>query len=306
MSRREVLVTGGAGFIGSHVVDRLVATGYGVRVLDDLSAGSLANIGVHLRGGAVRFVKGDVRDVDAVRSCVEGVDAVLHLAAVVSVPLSVEKPEFTRSVNVEGTRVVLEAAAQAGVERVVYASSCAVYGEPACLPVDEGHPTCPVSPYAWSKLQAERVCGGFQRRLSCTVLRLFNVYGPRQGDGDYAGVITRFISRARRGEALVVYGDGAQTRDFVSVFDVAEAFLLALQGEAGVFNVGSGVPTTVNALAQLVLDLTGARVGLAYAAPRAGDIRHSYADISRARQRLGFQPRVSLREGLRGLVEALA
>jgi UDP-glucose 4-epimerase len=302
-----VLVTGGAGFVGSHLVDRLVSEGCEVRVLDDLSSGDLANIVGHVRSGRVGFVEGDVRDAGVVAKCVRGVDVVVHCAAVASVPFSFEHPVLTFEVNVDGTLNLLRACAASGVERFVFVSSCAVYGEPVYLPVDEVHPVNPVSPYARSKVAGERWCRVFGEKcgLETVVLRLFNVYGPRQRFNDYSGVMTRFIERIKRHLPLIVYGDGSQTRDFVYVSDAVEAVLRALkcEGAAGeVFNVGCGRQVSIVDLAAAVLRLAQANLDVVHEAPRAGDVKHSVADISKAERLLGFKPRFSLRDGLSALL----
>jgi len=290
------------------MVDRLVNDGYDIRVIDDLSAGRLDNIRGHLSAGRVDFVKGDIRDVSLVRKSVDGVDVVVHFAALTSVPFSVAHPDLVFDVNLVGTLNLIRACAQEQVGRLVFVSSCAVCGDPEFLPVREEHRPNPISPYAESKLLAERYCLGFQDRqlLRSVVLRFFNVYGPRQGMNDYSGVITRFIDRVRQKEPLVVYGDGSQTRDFVSVFDVVEAVFASMKSscaEGEVFNVGSGKPTSINELAKTVLDLAGVDLEIRYEKPRAGDIKDSYADISKAKKLLGYEPKVSLRDGLRVLLE---
>lgn len=306
LEARKVLVTGGAGFIGSHLVDRLVSGDCKVRVIDNLSTGKLANISQHVGKGAVDFVKGDIRDFELAKKCVIDVDAVVHLAAIISVPFSVKHPEATYETNVAGTLNLLNACAEAKVSKFVFISSCAVYGEPEYLPVDELHPTNPISPYAESKLLGERHCLDFHKRrlLKSVVLRLFNVYGPRQGVNDYSGVITKFIDRSKRKMPLIIYGDGSQTRDFVNVHDVVEAVLKALETEkaAGeIFNIGFGVATSINELAQHILDLAGLDLEISYEQPRAGDIKDTYADISKAEKLLGYAPVVSLHDGLRAL-----
>ncbi|MGD0204331.1 MAG: SDR family NAD(P)-dependent oxidoreductase [Candidatus Bathyarchaeia archaeon] len=305
---KKVLVTGGAGFIGSHLVDRLVKDGYDIRVIDDLSTGRLGNIEGHLSAGKVDFVKGDIRDASLVSKSVDGVDVVVHLAALTSVPFSVKNPDLVFDVNVVGTLNLIRAYAQEDVDRFVFVSSCAVYGDPEFLPVREEHRPNPISPYAESKLLAERYCLGFQERqlLRSVVLRFFNVYGPRQGMNEYSGVITRFVDRVRRKEPLVVYGDGSQTRDFVCVYDVVDAVLASMKSscaEGEVFNVGSGKPTSIGELAKTVLELAGVDLMIRYEKARAGDIKHSYADISKAKKLLGYEPRVCLRDGLRVLLE---
>ena len=306
-SNAKVLVTGGAGFIGSHLVDRLVNGGYDVKVIDNLSTGKVANIHGHLESGKVDFVKGDIKDAALVKKCVYDVDVVVHLAAMTSVPFSVSNPNFTYDTNVAGTLNLLISCAEEKVGKFVFISSCAVYGEPECLPVNETCPTSPISPYAESKLAAEHFCLGFHEKqlLKSVVLRLFNVYGSRQGVNDYSGVITRFIDRSRQGLPLIIYGDGSQTRDFVHVCDVVEAVLSSLENsdaEGEVFNIGSGAPISVLELAKAVLDLTGLNLEILYDEPRLGDIKYSYADISKAEKLLGYRPRLSLRDGLRTLL----
>jgi UDP-glucose 4-epimerase len=304
---KKVLVTGGAGFIGSHVVDSLVDRGYGVRVVDDLSAGKLSNIEAHLKSGRVDFVRGDVKDAEFVRKCVRDVGAVVHLAAITSVPFSVDNPGFTYDTNVAGTLNLLISCAEEKVGKFVFTSSCAVYGEPQWLPVNEECPTGPISPYAESKLAAEHFCMGFheKRLLRSVILRLFNVYGPRQGVNDYSGVVTRFIDRSRQGLPLIIYGDGSQTRDFVHVLDVVEAVLSSLENadaEGEVFNIGSGAPVSVLELAKTVLELTDSNLEILYDKPRVGDVKYSYADVSKATRLLGYKPKLSLKDGLRSLL----
>jgi UDP-glucose 4-epimerase len=304
----KVLVTGGAGFIGSHLIDRLVNSGCIVRVIDNLSTGKMANIQDHVNRGRVDFVKGDIKDEQLVERCVHGVDVVVHLAAVTSVPFSVAHPNLTYDVNVGGTVNLLISSAKNKVGRFVFISSCAVYGEPMYLPVDERHSTNPISPYADSKLVAERFCLGFHEKklLKSTVLRLFNVYGPRQSVNDYSGVIKHFINQSRQRLAPIIYGDGSQTRDFVYVLDVVEAVLRSLSNgaaEGEVFNVGFGKPTSINELAKTVLELVGLNVAISYEKPRFGDIKASYADISKAKKLLGYEPHSSLVNGLRTLLE---
>jgi UDP-glucose 4-epimerase len=304
MSNNRVLVTGGAGFLGSHLVDALIADEREVTVLDNLSTGKIENVSHHLGSERFHFVEGDVRDAKAVREAVKDVEAVFHLAAVTSVPFSVERPFETFQVNVDGTRNLLEACLNGGIERFVYVSSCAVYGEPRYLPIDEGHPLNPISPYAESKLKAEQTCREFHEShgLKYTIMRPFNVYGPRQRNDEYSGVIAKFIDQLRAGKLPVICGDGLQTRDFVFVVDAVDAFLSALRSEAAVgrvFNVGTGAPISVNELARLLSGFYGFDgVDLLHVGERKGDIMHSYASIKDMRLHLRFEPRVSLKEGL--------
>jgi UDP-glucose 4-epimerase len=305
---KNVLVTGGAGFIGSHVVDRLVNEGYNVRVIDNLSTGKLENIQRHIDCGSVDFVNADIRDGKAVEKSVENVDIVVHLAALVSVPLSVENPDLTFDINLLGTLNLLRASANKNIDRFVFISSCAVCGNPQTLPVSEKTTTNPLSPYAESKLVGENYCLGFHARqlLPSVVLRFFNVYGSRQGMNDYSGVITRFIERIKNKEPLVIYGDGLQTRDFVNVKDVADAVFTSATGEGiegEVFNVGTGNAVTINELATTLLELSGSNLEIKHENPRSGDIKDSYADISKAKRLLGFKPKVTLKRGLQALLE---
>jgi UDP-glucose 4-epimerase len=301
------LVTGGAGFIGSHVVDRLVESGYDVRVLDNLSTGKLNNLKSHLEGARISLIEGDVRDVKLVKKIVRDVDAVIHLAAVTSVPFSIKNPDLTYEVNVCGTINMLAACARQKVGKFVFMSSCAVYGEPQAVPVTEKHPTEPISPYAESKLVGEKYCLGFHENalLRSVVLRLFNVYGVRQIMNDYCGVITRFIHRGERGLPLVVYGDGNQSRDFVNVSDVADVVLSAVESqnaEGEILNVGFGKPTSIDDLANAVSESLGLKLKILHEEPRLGDIKQSYADISKAQRLLGYEPKVALKDGLRSLL----
>lgn len=283
----RVVVTGAAGFIGFHVCAGLLSRGYEVVGVDNLSRGDPSRAG-KLESMGCEFVVCDVRERERVLEALRGADAVVHCAALVSTEESFEKPLEYESVNVGGTVSVLEAASGAGVRRFVYLSSAAVYGDPEYLPIDEDHPTRPKSPYGASKLAGEVFTLSYARShgLSTAILRLFNVYGPGQSP-EYAGVISRFAERLRRGLPPVIYGDGEQTRDFVHVVDVVRAVEAALALEldnAVVVNVGSGVPTTINRLAEIMIELAGLDLEPEHAPPRLGDIRHSYADISRARR----------------------
>lgn len=305
----KVLVTGGAGFIGSHLVDELLARGHTVTVLDDLSSGSMNNLKDHANDPALRFIRGDIRDAKAVERAMADIDAVIHEAAMVSVPRSVKDPELASSVNVGGTLSMLRASLNRGVERFVYPSSCAVYGEQEKLPIPEDAPPKPLSPYASSKLMAEENCRKFFERegLETVCLRYFNVYGPRQSGGEYAGVMIKFLERLRADRPPIIYGDGEQTRDFVYVSDVARATLLALErnGAAGeVINIGTGRETSINRLCEVFLQVSAKEhLKPVHEPARPGDILRSLADISRAGKVLGYEPRVSLEEGIKRLFE---
>jgi UDP-glucose 4-epimerase len=304
----KVLVTGGAGFIGSHVVEQLVNEGYTVRILDNLYTGKLGNIQNAVKSGKVEFVNGDIRDSSLVEKSLDGVNKVVHLAALVSVPFSVKNPAFTFDVNLLGTLNLLRASVKYKAQRLIFISSCSVCGDPESLPVTEQTKTNPISPYAESKLIAERYCLGFSERhlLDSVILRFFNVYGPRQGLNDYSGVITLFINQAKKNLPLTIYGDGTQTRDFVNVADIAQAVISALKSDnvAGeIFNIGSGEVTSINQLAKTIIELTGTKSQINYKPPRIGDIKDSYADISKAKKILNYIPTVSLRTGLQTMIE---
>lgn len=296
------LVTGGAGFIGSHIVERLVASGKTVRVLDNFSFGKQEN----LRGveKSVEVIAGDLLDTKAVRQAVEGVEVVFHQAALRSVPLSVEKPTMVNRVNVEGTMNVLQAAWKAGVRRVVYASSSSVYGNQPALPDREDQIPSPVSPYAVSKLAGEYYCRVFTETygLETVSLRYFNVYGPRQDpNSQYAAVIPLFIRWAVRGEPLQVHGDGLQSRDFTYVENVVDANVQAAesqQGVGGVFNVGQGQSHSLMELADLICRLLGTGLRRIHTEAREGDVRRTLADIRRSREVLSYEPRVSFETGI--------
>lgn len=299
-------MTGGAGFIGSHIVDRLLNEGYRVVVFDDLSTGTLANIDAHVNDGSVNFVKADIRDFGAISHCARDVDTVVHFAAIVSVQFSIENPSITKEVNVEGTRLLLESCVRSGVKRFIFISSSSVYGMPRYLPIDENHPTSPISPYAFSKLESESLCQKFsnQSALETVILRLFNVYGPRQIPNEYSGVITRFMDCADRGQPLVIYGDGLQTRDFVHVTDVATAVHTLVEDDCAgeIFNIGCGKSVSINNLAKTVMRLSYRNHEIKYEPAREGDILHSVADISKAKAAFAFAPNMDLEDGLKHLL----
>ncbi len=296
----KALVTGGAGFIGSNVARLLAAEGYEVVVLDNLVTGYREN----LEGAArVRLVEGDVRDAALVERATEGAEVVFHLAASVGNTRSIENPVEDSEVNVIGTLRVLEAARRAGVRKVVCSSSAAIFGELKQLPIGEDHPCEPDTPYGVSKLAEEKQCLAYAKLydLEAVCLRYFNVYGVNQRYDAYGNVIPIFAHRMLRGEPLTVYGDGEQTRDFVNVADVARANLLAARaaGVSGAFNVASGESVTVNRLVELMREAGGTEASVEHAPPRKGDVRHSRADVTAARDALGYDPRVGLEEGLR-------
>jgi nucleoside-diphosphate-sugar epimerase len=307
VSGRKSLVTGGAGFIGAHLVDRLVEEGWSVRVLDDFSSGRQENLEC-ARGRGVEVVCGDVRDPEAVAKAVEGVDVVFHQAAIPSVPRSVSDPLTTHSVNVGGTVQVLESARQAGVRRVIHASSSSVYGDSNALPRHEDMPADPRSPYALQKHSGELYCRLYTELhgLETVSLRYFNVFGTRQDPRSaYAAVVPRFLCAALAGRPATIYADGEQTRDFTFVADAVRANLLAADAPravGAVVNVGSGIRTPLNALWDHIREMIGTGLVARYEAARPGEVRDSLADLSRAGELLGYRNPVDLREGLRRTV----
>jgi nucleoside-diphosphate-sugar epimerase len=300
---KKCLVTGGAGFIGSHLVEHLVGASVQVQVLDNLSSGVLQNLELFRKH--IHFKQGDVRDLTTLQEMMSGVEVVFHQAALVSVPQSIEDPVETAMVNDFGTLNVLEAARQSGVRRIVFASSCAVYGDLPQIPKREDMDTKLLSPYAASKLHGENYAHLYADiyGLETVCLRYFNVYGPRQDPSSpYSGVISIFMDKATRSERVIIYGDGEQCRDFIYVDDVVRANLLAAQGKdiSGVtINVGTGTSVTVNSLWKNIAELAGVKGEPERANSRRGDIRQSVAEISRAQELLGFEPCYSLEEGLK-------
>ena len=305
----EILVSGGAGFIGSHIVDRLLDEGLKVRVLDNLSTGEKKNISQHQNKKSFQFIEGDIRNFDLAKKAVKGVDAVIHEAALVSVTRSVEDPLLSNEINVTGTVNLLKACVDAHVKRFVLASSCAVYGDTETLPNHENLAPKPLSPYAADKLAAETYAKVFHDvyGLETVSLRYFNVYGPRQKYGPYSGVISIYINLLQENEPPLIIGDGTQTRDFVNVKDVVEANINALtkpKAAGEVFNISTGEATTINKLAETIQQIIGKTdLKPVHAEPRPGDIMHSYGDISKAERKLGYKPRVQLEKGLNELIK---
>jgi UDP-glucose 4-epimerase len=291
---QTILVTGGAGFIGSHVVEMLAHRGDKIRLLDNFSTGSVENL--ELIEGEIEIIEGDITDVNVVTEAVQGITGIIHLAAISGVQRSISAPRLTHDVNVTGTLNILLAAQQAGIRRVVMASSASVYGNPTTVPTSEKEPLAPLSPYGASKVAMEQYGTVFSQVYGVSVisLRYFNVYGPRQRpQSDYAAVIPAFREKIRQGEPVTIYGDGLQSRDFVHVLDVARATLAALDAPlevTGAFNVGTGQGITLLQLAQRL----GSTVPPAFLPAKAGDIRHSCADITKIKTILGFHPRIQL------------
>lgn len=299
----NILVTGGAGFIGSHLVEALLMRGDTVRVLDNLSTGSLANLAPVARD--VEFIQGDLRDPDIVARAVAGSELIFHQGALSSVPHSVQDPMTANEINVRGTLNLLLAARTAHVRRIVVASSASIYGDNPIVPKIETMAAEPRSPYALTKLATEQYACIFAQLydLEAVALRYFNVFGPRQDPrSHYSGVIARFCTNALHGKPCLIYGDGLQSRDFVSVTDVVQANLLAAtapEANGQAFNIACGVQTNLLTIVDLLRALNNRSIEIVYKAPRSGDVRHSLADLTKSQTLLGYSPRVSFAEGLR-------
>ena len=308
----RILVTGGAGFIGSHLVDRLLNEGFEVTIIDDLSSGRQENIAQHQNRDEFHFVKSDIRDLSRVRKTMKDIDAVFHEAALASVTMSMRDPVLTNDINVTGTLNLLKAASDFHVKRFIYASAAAVYGDSPLPQKREDMTPNPLSPYGGSKLAAENYVRIFHKAygLETVSLRYFNVYGPRQRfdiECAYGGAIAIFVNRLLRNMSPVIFGDGEQTRDFVYIGEIVKANILALDspGVSGdTFNIGTGTPTSINKIAETIKEaLKREDVENKYADPRPTDIRHGYADIEKARKILGYTPSFSINEGIKQLVD---
>jgi len=306
----KTLVTGGAGFIGSNVVRALLDRGDDVRVLDNFSTGNRANLAEI--AGDLQLVEGELRSYERVHNAVRGVEVVFHLGALGSVPRSVQDPLTSSAVNVEGTLNVLLAARDESVRRVVFASSSSIYGNQDELPLRETMAPDPISPYGVAKLAAERYCVSFSRvypSFETVVLRYFNVFGPRQDPrSQYAAVVPLFLTAIAAGEPVTIFDDGEQSRDFTYVDNVVAANLLAAdaKGASGqIFNISAGAPSSVNELAEAIGHLLGKDVERRYLPPRPGDLRNSWADVSKARDVLGYETSVSLEDGLQRTADFL-
>lgn len=304
----KALVTGGAGFIGSHIVDRLLKDGHEVIVLDDFSTGHRSNL---QENDALTVVEGDISNFDTVKQCMQGIDWVFHKAAVASVPRTVNDPIGSTAVNYQGTLHLLEAARHNKVKRMVFASSAALYGDEPTLPKVET--MCPVtlSPYAVDKLASEFACGMYTKLygVETVCLRYFNVYGPRQDPSSpYSGVISIFTDKLKNKETPTIFGDGKQTRDFVFVSDVVEANMKAITSESGVgeyYNIATGNKITLNDLLKILSDIYGVEFDVNYGDVRQGDIKESYAVINKAIAKLNWSPSVALEQGLKLLCDSL-
>jgi len=305
---KKVVVTGGAGFIGSHLAEKLTKQDYHVIILDDLSTGKMENIEALVKKDNVDFIQDSVTRLPLLNKLFRDVHYVFHLAAIPSVLRSIENPQASHEVNVNGTLNVLLAARENEVKKVIYASSSSVYGDTPTLPKSEDMMPRPLSPYAVTKLTGEYYCQVFSEvyKLSTVCLRYFNVYGARQDPySQYASVIPIFIKRIFEGNPPIIFGDGKQTRDFTFVRDAVEATILAAEGNTqGIFNIARGESITINQLTELVIELIGNNVNPVHEEPRPGDIRHSLADISQSRI-LGYEPKYGLKDGLSEIIRWL-
>jgi UDP-glucose 4-epimerase len=307
-NKGKVLVTGGAGFLGSHLVPRLLERGHSVTVLDNLSAGKLENLDGVLDHPKLVFQRGDILDKTLPNEVFDGVESIIHLAALIDISASVVNPCQNHEVNVDGTFNMLHAAIKHNVKKFVFASSTSIYGDVKTLPVQENSAPRPISPYAASKVAGEAYCSAFANcfGLETIVLRFFNIYGLRSENSPYSGVITKFLRRILNGDILTIDGDGEQTRDLIHISDIVKAVVLALEQEGlkgEVFNVCTGVPTSINQLMNALSEATGKKLLFKYGPPRQGDIRNSYGDPSRAAEKLGFKSSVSLVQGLTMLLK---
>lgn len=302
---RHVLVTGGGGFIGSWIVETLSKTNKAV-VLDNFSTGKKENLS-HL-SNTIKIINGDIRDAKLVNDTANNAEIIFHQAANVQIPASIKDPQMDSEINLGGTMNVLEAARKNDAKRVVFASSSAIYGEPAKLPLKEEHPKKPMSPYAVSKLSAEEYVKLYNELygIPTVALRYFNVYGPRQNpDSPYSGVISIFTKNMKEGKGLTVFGDGEQTRDFVNVRDVVNANLLAAESDSArgrAINIGTGKTISLNEMIKVLEKLSNKKTETVYKDAREGDIKHSNADISLAKKLLGFNPVVDIEKGLKELI----
>ncbi|MFC1917419.1 SDR family oxidoreductase [Chloroflexota bacterium] len=298
---KKVLVTGGAGFVGSHIVDRLSPDNQ-VTVLDNLFTGSMKNLAKSK--DRINFVKGDILDKKLVAKLVKDADYIFHLAAHVGNIRSLNDPYFDMQVNIVGMLNLLEACRNARIERLVYSASAASFGEAKYLPIDEDHPQCPESPYAASKLAAEKYAFTYYTvyGIPTASVRYFNIFGPRQDTSEYANAISIFLGKFRKEEPITIYGDGEQTRDFLFIQDVVTANILAAtepKAAGGNFNIATGTATTINRVADIIEQVSGKKNERIYAPYRKGEVRDSRATIAKAQKILGFQPTITLEEGLK-------
>ena len=304
---QRVVLTGGLGFIGSHLVDKLLEGDYDVSIVDDFSTGQLQNISTHTDDPRLHVIEGNILDRTKVARVVSNADAVVHLAAITSVIRSSKEPLLVHDVNVTGTLNVLESCVENAVERFVFISSAAVYGSRVVPPFPEDLPSYTLSLYASSKVAGEAYCQAYREThdLETVVIRLMNIYGPRRSAGPYAGVMMKFAESVTKGKPITIFGDGKQTRDFTHATDAAQGIALALEkksAEGETFNIGTGIPCEINHLAELFLRTSNSQLPILHAPSRPGEIRESYADVSKAKELLGYEPKVTLEEGLKGFL----
>lgn len=306
----KLLITGGAGFVGSNLTDYMLNKGHEVVILDDFSNGNVNNIRHLLGNRKFKLIKGDIRNYELVRRITTDVDAVFHLAAKIHVDESIIDPDSVVSVNVEGTHNILKACRENDIEKMIYASSSEVYGSAEYTPMDEKHPMNPASPYAASKAAADRICFSYFNtyNMNVVIVRNFNTFGPRQKSSGYGGVINIFIRRILNDKPPIIYGDGTQTRDYIYIDDVMNAYNLVLEkddiaGEA--INFGTGVDTSIKTIAEKILHFTGKEDKLKpiYVAPRPGEVQQLCADTSKARKLLNFKPKYSFDKGLKEIIK---
>jgi len=304
--KSRVLVTGGAGFIGSHLVLALLEEGYQVAVFDNLTTGKLENLNTAVKNPNFLFIKGDIRNPADLQCAFKKIQAIVHLAAQIDVTTSVKNPSLTHEINTTGTLNVLQAATEHHVEKFLFASSTAVYGNNTNPPLSEDVPLMPLSPYAASKVAGEAYVNAYANcyKICATSLRFFNVYGAGNEKNPYSGVITKFITQAHENKPLIIDGDGGQTRDFIHVTDIVRAILLALKTESvsgETFNICTGAPVSINQLVEAVRTVTGKKLQVTHGLARVGDIRENYGDPSKAAAKLGFTSKVALTQGLKML-----
>ncbi|MEM1507731.1 MAG: GDP-mannose 4,6-dehydratase [Candidatus Bathyarchaeia archaeon] len=309
MTKKRILLTGGAGFIGSHIAEDFVKNGYYVKILDDFSNSNVNNILGLFNYRNFKLIRGSVTDMELIRKATSDVDIIFHLAAQIHVDRSIIEPRHTFEVNTFGTLNMLDAALENDVELLVYASSSEVYGSAKYVPMNEDHPLNPASPYAASKAAADRLCFSYYNtyKLPVVVVRCFNTYGPRQRDWGYASAIPKFIRRVLSNLPPVIYGDGEQTRDYMYIKDAVNAYKLILKSYENVVgkavNFGTGTEVTILELANKILDLCGNNKTPVHVAPRSGEVRRLCADISLARKELDFVPRYTVEDGLKELIQ---
>ena len=304
---KRILVTGGLGFIGSHLIDGIIPK-YEVTVLDDLTSGRVRNVSRHLKNPSFRFVKGSILDPSGIDVAIRDADAVVHLAAIVSVVRSIKEPLLVHRVNVDGTLNVLESCVKHNVGKVIFISSAAVYGNDLVPPFSEDLPPSPLSMYGATKEAGEAYFKAYAetRSLKTVILRLMNIYGPRRSPGLYAGVMMKFAEAISLKKPLTIYGDGEQTRDFTFVSDVTDAITRALEIDQAIghtINIGTGIPSTINKLATLFSKWGGSEPSIVYETARRGEIRESYADIRKAKELLGYKPQTSLEKGVESFMQ---